>query len=217
MLLAQEFLLLTLDPESGRHLLSSERRLPGVAGAVIGELALMERLGITADTGPWGRRGRLTVTDPSPTDDPELDRYLDFVGERPEPRAKEIVGQMRYKKLKAGMELRLLRRLAAAGVVEERPGKMLGLIPTTSWPATDPLVVEEIVGRLHRTMINNEAPTERTVIMVAMLEATSFLHKVVPAPDRKQRRDRVRELTHKHWVATAVKGAIADYQAATMA
>jgi Golgi phosphoprotein 3 (GPP34) len=47
MLLAEEFLLLCFDDRTGKKIISSDRIEPALGGALLAELALMERIGIT--------------------------------------------------------------------------------------------------------------------------------------------------------------------------
>ena len=75
-LLAEEFLLLCLDDESGKKTLSSEKLPPALGAALLVELALMERIGVTPHDAGWQRRGRVTITSTKPTDDAELDAAL---------------------------------------------------------------------------------------------------------------------------------------------
>ena len=76
MLIAEEFLLLSLDNESGRPMIGGDRLRPALGGALVAELALMERIGVTPNDAGWRKRGRITITDLTPTDDPELDEAL---------------------------------------------------------------------------------------------------------------------------------------------
>ena len=50
MLIAEELLLLSFDDETGRRTLAAEKLDPALGGALLAELALMERIGITPDS-----------------------------------------------------------------------------------------------------------------------------------------------------------------------
>jgi hypothetical protein len=76
MLLAEEFLLLCFDDRTGKKIISSDRIEPALGGALLAELALMERIGITPHSAGWRQRARVTITDITPTDDSELDAVL---------------------------------------------------------------------------------------------------------------------------------------------
>ena len=56
MLIAEEYLLLALDEESGKPRIGSDRLEPALGGALVAELALMERVGALRMR-PVGPRG----------------------------------------------------------------------------------------------------------------------------------------------------------------
>ena len=78
MLIAEEFLLLAMDDSSGRKTMGSESLEPALAAALVVELALAERIGITPADAGWRERGRVRILSPAPTDDPELDALLEL-------------------------------------------------------------------------------------------------------------------------------------------
>ncbi len=47
MLIAEEYLLLALDDETGKPRIGSDRLNPALGGALLAELALRERVGVT--------------------------------------------------------------------------------------------------------------------------------------------------------------------------
>ena len=47
MLIAEEYLLLALDDETGKPRIGSDRLEPALGGALLAELALRERVGVT--------------------------------------------------------------------------------------------------------------------------------------------------------------------------
>ena len=74
MLIAEEYLLLALDERTGKLRVGSDVLGPALGGALVAELALRERIGVTPHEAGWSKRGRVTITDLTPTDDPELTR-----------------------------------------------------------------------------------------------------------------------------------------------
>lgn len=210
MLIAEELLLVCTDPGTGRSTLRSNRLDPGLSGALLAELALRERIGITAPDSGRGQRGRVTITSLTPTDDVELDLALDTLDEREGKKAKDLVSSTWLRPLSKGLRERLLRRLVDAGVLEERSSKVLGLVPHTWWPARDLEPGEEIRQRLHSALVAGLTPTERTVSLIALLEATDHLTKVVDTEDRRDLKARAKALTAGDWVAKAVSQAIQE-------
>ena len=217
MLIAEEYLLLSLDDETGKTRIGSDRLEPALGGALLAELALMERVGVTPADAGWTKRGRVTITNLKPTDDPELDAALHKLAENEGKKVKDLVSTFASKKnrLSHGLRNRLLERLAAAGLLVRTEGTVLGFIPRTTWPAGDPAPEEEVRRRLQGALVGGETPAERTVALIALLQVTGLLPKVVSTEDKKALRARAKELTEGDWAAKAVKDAIDEAAAAT--
>ena len=217
MLIAEEYLLLSLDGASGRPRIGKDRLEPALGGALLAELALMERVGVTPPEAGWTKRGRVTITNLKPTDDPELDAALHKLAGNEGKKVKDLVSAFASKKnrLNHGVRDRLVERLAAAGVLVRTEGTVLGFIPRTSWPAGDPAAEEEVRRRLQGALVGRDTPAERTVALIALLQVTGLLPKVVSTEDKKALRARAKELTEGDWAAKAVKDAIDEAAAAT--
>ena len=219
MLIAEEYLLLSLDDESGKPRIGRDRLEPALGGALVVELALRERIGVTPHEAGWTKRGRVTINDLTPTDDRELDAALHKLAENEGRKLKDLLSStaMRKNRLSHGVRDRLLDRLAAAGMLVRSEGTVLGFIPRTTWPAGDPAAEDDVRRRLQSALIGGATPTEWTVALIALLQVTGLLVKVVSTEDKKALKARVKELTEGDWAAKAVKDAIDEAaSAATM-
>jgi Golgi phosphoprotein 3 (GPP34) len=210
MLIAEEYLLLALDDETGKLRIGSDRLEPALAGALLAELALRERVGVTPPEAGWSKRGRVTITNLTPTDDPELDAALQKLAQHEGKRVRDVVSSSAPRKngLSHGVRERLLKRLAAAGMLVRTEGTVLGFLPRTTWPAGNPEAEEDVRRRLQAALVGGQTPSERTVALVALLHVTGLLGKVVRTEDKKALRARVKKLTEGDWAAKAVKDAI---------
>lgn len=215
MLLAEEFLLLNLDDDTGRLTVGNDKLEPALRGALIAELALRERIAITPDSDGWSRRRRLSITDLTPTDDVELDRALDYLAERADKKIKDLVSALGHRNFGKGLRDRLLERLAAAGVLGEEQGRVLGIFPHRTWPVQDRGPEEEVRGRLHSTLVAGLTPNELTVSLIGLLHATGRVSKVVSSEDPKALKARAKALAEGDWVARAVGQAIQEAAAAS--
>ena len=215
MLIAEELLLLALDDASGRRLVGTDRLDPTLGGALLAELALRERIGVSGDDEPRARRGRLTVTDLRPTDDTELDRALQAMAQHEGRKVKDVLSGLSSRRITKGLRTRLLERLATAGTLDRREDKVLGLVPWTTWPARDRRLEDEVRRRLHGALVAGTTPTERTVVLVALLQVSGLVAKVLPDQDRRLVRRRAKELSEGDWVAKAVKQALDEVEAAS--
>ena len=187
MLIAEEFLLLSLDNETGKSLLGSDRLGPALGGALVAELALMERIGVTPPEAGWSKRGRITITNLTPTDDTELDEAMRKIAESEGKRVKAVLSNLASKKVRLSYQLRerLLERLAKAGVLTPQQGTMLGFIPRTTWPVGDLTPIDEVRQRLQSALVSGLTPTERTLALIALLQVTWLLPKVVTTEDKR--------------------------------
>ena len=219
MLIAEEFLLLSLDNESGKPMLGKDRLGPALGGALVAELALMERIGVTPHDAGWSKRGRITITNLTPTDDPELDEAMRKLAESEGKKLKDVLSDFASKKVRLSYQLRerLLERLAKAGVVKQQEGTVLGFIPRTTWPAGDLAAEDDVRERLQSALVSGVTPTERTLVLIALLQVTGLLPKVVTTEDKRALKARAKQLTEGDWAAKAVKDAIDEVTAATVA
>jgi hypothetical protein len=217
--MAEEYLLLCLDDKTGRPRIGRDRLDPALGGALVAELALLERIGVTPPEAGWRDRGRVTITSLTPTDDPELDRALHKLAVNEGKKLKDLLGSAASKKdrLSHGVRDRLQERLAAAGMLVRTEGTVLGFIPRTTWPAGDREPEDHVRRRLQSALVGGETPAERTVALIALLQVTKLLPKVVSTEDKRALRARAKQLAEGDWAAKAVKEAIAEAAAATAA
>ena len=211
MLIAEELLLLSIDDETGKNtLMGSDKIAPALGGALLVELALMERIGVTPDSEGRRRRGRVTITSTTPTDDQELDDLMAVLEQREGAKVKDLISQVSIRPITKGLRGRLLKRLARAGVVSEQRSQILRL---RRWPTTDRAPENEVRSRLQAALVGGDVPTERTVALIALLNATGKLSRVVVGGDRKALKARAKELSEGDWAAKAVKRAIDEVTA----
>ena len=191
--------------------MGSDKIAPALGGALLVELALMERIGVTPDGDGRRRRGRVTITSTTPTDDEELDNLMVLLEQREGAKVKDLISQMTFKPITKGLHDRLLLRLVDAGVLGVRRSEIFRL---RSWPTIDPGPADEVRSRLQAALVGGQAPTERTAALVALLNATGRLPKVVVSADKKALRARAKQLSEGDWAAKAVKQAIDEVTAA---
>ena len=209
-LIAEDLLLLLLDDEKG-SLTSTAYPHTVLGGALLLELALAGAVEVRKE-GAW-RSAKVRPTGKAAPDDPLLVDALATVAERPRS-AQDLVNR-----LGKGLKETLAGRLVAAGVLEERRGRVLGVFPRTRWPVADAAHEDEVRRRLTAALVQGLTPDERTAALVALLHAIGRAHKVVPregAPASEVKR-RATEISEGAWAAKAVKDAITAATAAVSA
>ncbi|WP_411285232.1 GOLPH3/VPS74 family protein [Lapillicoccus sp.] len=210
-LIAEDLLLLLLDDESGK-LAASDKIRPLLGGALLIELALAERIEVVARTSVWST-SKVTVHPGPPLDEPLLDMAVSTIAEKPRG-AQDLVNR-----LGKGTKDVLLARLTERGLVHPVKGKVFGLFPHTTWPASDRLHEAGVREKLQAALVLGLTPDERTSALVALLSAVDHAHKVVDRGDLPagEVRRRARHIADGAWAATAVKDAVAAAQAAMTA
>ncbi|PZF84626.1 GOLPH3/VPS74 family protein [Jiangella anatolica] len=211
MLIAEDLVLLAYDDETGKPLLDSTRLDYGLAGALLLELSLLDKVTV-AGPGEQVKKDRLVLRDPTPTGDDVLDRALADLADDEGRKPKNVLGSLRK-----GLRDRLLRRLAERGVLRRQSGTVLRVFPTTRWPAADASHEAALRQRLHDVLVTGLEPDPRTAALVSLLLAVDGLRKAVPSDDRRAVKRRAKEISESDWAADAVKKAVQEVQAAVTA
>ena len=230
MLILEDYLLLTLDDVTGKHVVDSSYVQQAAAGALLVELALLGRVDLAGD-GNGGRLGRIVVRDASPTGSALLDDALAVVRSREGSKPKALIGPVA--KIKPADTA--LAGLAVRGILRREDGRVLGIFPTTRWPAADSRHEDAVRGDLWRVLVDGAAPDERTGALVALLAATSQTSRVLAAGgtrgappvtdggrswtlgERRAVDKRARELAKSSWAGDATRAYVQEIAAATMA
>lgn len=211
-LIAEDLLLLLLDDESGSLLTDPIKVDAGLAGALLLELALRERVRIHEHPGLFGTHV-VRVSDPSATGDDLLDSVLSLVAERD----RTATGVVEH--VTPGLRRRLLDHLAARGVLDHTEGRVLGVFPRHRWPAHDARHETELRAAVRESLVDGADPTERVGALIALLHAVGAEHRVLafPGVSHRRLRDRAAQVAEQASWALASGAAAEDVVAATRA
>ncbi|MFJ1513904.1 GPP34 family phosphoprotein [Cellulosimicrobium funkei] len=223
MLILEDYLLLTLDDVTGKAVVDASFREQVAAGALLVELALLGRADLAGD-GDGGRVGRIVVRDASPTGNALLDEALDVVRAKEGSTPKALVAPI----AKLRPAARAVAALAERGVLRREEGRVLGIFPTTRWPAADSRHEDAVRADLRRVLVEGQAPDARAAAIVALLAATGQAGRVLATggsgadadggPERTPagRRDvdaRAREIARESWASEAVRAYVDEVTA----
>jgi hypothetical protein len=203
-LLVHDLMLLLLDDESGKQ--RPLTALPQLlAGALLVELA-------AAGVVDVDDRGRLLrAAAPAPTEPLLADATRtveDHLGKKPD-RALRPLGN--------GVRERAVADLVGAGILTEQKHKTLGLFPTTRHPAVSTAYEDELRARVTAVLEGQVRPDHRTGPVIALLQASGALPKIVPVSDRKRARTIAKEVSEGNWAAASVRRAVKAAQSAAIA
>ncbi|MBB2924538.1 GPP34 family phosphoprotein [Cellulomonas cellasea] len=213
MILAEDVLLLLTDDVTGKPVVDTTRLDLALAGAVLLDLATAGRVDVSGPGEPV-KPGRVVVRDPRPTGDGVLDEGLRRISAKGPRKPASVVPEL-AKKLRP----ELLARLVERGVLRLQEGKVLGIFPTSAWPAVDPAYEDGLRRGLHDVLVVGRTPTPREAALVSMLQGVDQVPRVlgdVGVPKRELRQ-RAKAVAHGGFADAAVKGAVEAVNAAVMA
>ena len=184
----EELFLLIMDAESGgiRHSLPAHRRDAVIAGAVLMDLALENRV----DTDPE----RLFLIDSKPVDDDLLDPTLrDIAGE---PETHDTAHWIaRTAKRGGAIRERALDRLIGHGILEAEANGLA--FPSRSvarahrYPTVDGETTEEVQSRVMKTLFSEEIPEPRDIIIIGLAAACGVFESILSREDLAEVRERI--------------------------
>jgi hypothetical protein len=204
MLLAEELLLLGLDPDRGTVVNSARQPLTVcLSGALIGELALAGAVHLS---------GRRFVAAAAAPEHPLLARVHARLAE---PTRRWAPGQLRQlDKAVGGAWPQLVDGLVAQGVLGRRRDRVL-FFPVTRHPVLQAAARDEPLRRVQLAATGDSGLEARTAVLLALAGPARLLEVVAPdRADRRHARQRIAMATELTPVAPVVKKVIAEMQAA---
>jgi len=210
-MIVEELLQLMLDDESGALLADSTRLDYGLAGAVLVDLALRERIAVDPAKRP--ENGVVRVVGPA-TGVPLLDGAMARIAEKPRKAASLVPRLVR------GLRAEVTQGLVSRGVLREQHARLLGIFPQRRWPAVDTSEEEVVRRRVHEVLVLGHAPDAPTAALVSLLSAMERAPQAVAAPDRAARKQvsrRAAAVAQGDWAGAAVRSAVQAAQAAVAA
>ncbi|MEU4344367.1 GPP34 family phosphoprotein [Nocardia sp. NPDC023852] len=215
--LAEEFLLLALDDDTGRKSVDSTRMDAAVAGAAIVELTLEGALRLTEQGDPDHKPGRLVATDRQPPDQ-RLAKLVALADSRkPKDAIGKVAGFGGWHSRARNLQEALLKDLAAAGYLIEAKSKVLGVFPTTVWRQATPAFEAEILQRVRGAIVDDREIDDRTAALISILHAIDLLPKLLPDIDKRTVKRRGKQISDSEWGGPAVRKAVQQVQAVTIA
>jgi hypothetical protein len=203
MLIAEELLLLGLDPARGTPLATRQYLVVCLSGALVGELALAGAVQVSG--------GRFAAIGPAPAD-PLLARVHALLAR---PTHRRAVGQLRrLDRAVGGVWSQLVDGLVERGVLGRRRDRVL-FWSVTRHPVLRPDARSEPVRRVRLAAAGDAGLEPRTAVLLALAGPARLLQVVAPErADRRHARQRIKQATDLTPVAPVVKKVIAEMQAA---
>jgi Golgi phosphoprotein 3 GPP34 len=208
--LPERLLLISLD-DDGKPRDPRSSLADGLAGAALMELVLALRLERDA--------GRLVAPGGQATDDGLLDFVLAEV------RAQERPRKLKWwvNRLGSGgwgrepVRRRLIDKLTREGVLARGEEPVLGLVPVTRHPPSDPALADRERAAVREVLVDGREPDAALAALVALVHVCGLVDACVAGPERKAARGRARRMAEGDQVGGAVRQLQDDMTAAMMA
>ena len=163
--LIDQLTLLALDDEKGTFVADSTAYSYAIAGAVIMELALEERIDLSGE--------RVVVKDKSKTGDKIIDAYFDTIIEsEKERKVKSWVDRIGNKANK--IKLDTIDKLIENRILEKREDKILWVFSYNKYPAQNPRLENHLRNRLYDIIVNGHRPELKEIMLLNLIESCSL-------------------------------------------
>jgi len=213
-MLAEQLLLLALDPEKGRPGLGKKDALEaGLCGALVSELVLRKVVAVA--------EGRAVVVDARPSGDDLLDEVVRLLAED-KGRARTLKRQLKGVRRGLGDVVgRVAQPLVAGGIVREEVNRVAGVVSATRYPmASDAArrLRDEVRAWLGGDASAGAAPDARRACLVALLGASKLLGTVADGvAERRRASARAKSAMEQEPAARAVKAIVDEVHATNLA
>ena len=167
--LIDQLTLLALDDNKGVFIPDSTTFSYAIAGAVVLELVLQEKVVITDDL--------VKVRPGAQVDDPVLSQYLQIVRESKKERKikswLENIGQKADE-----IKKETLAKLIEDGILVKREEKILWVFQVDKFPTHNPRPENQLRGRLYDIVINHHKPDLKEVMILNLVESCRLEEEV---------------------------------------
>jgi Golgi phosphoprotein 3 (GPP34) len=208
MLIVEDILLLATDDTTGKVSQWAMNIDAALAGAVLIDLAMAGRVRLDGQE----KTATVVVTDGSPIGDPVLDPALEQLGEKDPMRPASALGR-----IGKNLRDRVHTSLEDKGVLRRESGKVLGIFPTTRWPAQDSAHEAGIRHQVSNALLLGQEPDARVAAIISVLVAADMLRTVVDKAEAKAAKERGKVISDGNWAADGVRTSIQEMQAAISA
>lgn len=208
MSIAEDFLLLTTDPVSGKSVVGSMESDAVFGGAILVDLVTAGRLALDGE----GRKARVVVADQSAVDDPVVQEAFDRVRQRGRQSPQNTVTRLGKRAQK-----NLYAALTTKGALSPRDEKALGIFALTRHDVVDSARRDDLLNRVRASLLHDQPADAETGPLVGLLSAADLTKRFVDKPDRKRAKARAKVVAEGDWASEGVRKAIQAAQGAMTA
>ena len=200
----EEVVLLAVDEKSGG--LRSTREFAtayALVGAVFFDLALARRIDTDTEA--------IQIVDKTPTGNATLDRVLCDMSMRTDlTTVRQWVEEIFHRR--DDLEGEALASLIAQGILRHEKSKLLWIIDVERFPLVNNKPQQHVKLRLARTIVSDEIPQTRDIMLVSLAEPCGLLQYVLSDNELAARRARIQLLCTMETISRKVSDAIVSLE-----
>jgi golgi phosphoprotein 3 len=200
----EEVVLLAVDEKSGG--LRSTREFAtayALVGAVFFDLALARRIDTDTEA--------IQIVDKTPTGNATLDRVLCDMSMRTDlTTVRQWVEEIFHRR--DDLEGEALASLIAQGILRHEKSKLLWIIDVERFPLVNNKPQQHVKLRLARTIVSDEIPETRDIMLVSLAEPCGLLQYVLSDNELAARRARIQLLCNMETISRKVSDAIVSLE-----
>lgn len=205
--LPEQLLLISLHDEKGIILSTASISIRyGLAGAVIMELALREKLEI--------RDKKLFLINDSYTGDNVLDEAMSQI--KIVDKAKNAGYWINKLSSKIKIQELLLIRLVEKGILKLEEHKVLWIFDSPHYPMQDSGEESEIREKIRRIVLQKDIADTRIAVLIGLVNACRLTNEIFSKDERKEAKTRIKEIIENDIIAKSVADTVVAIEAALM-
>lgn len=204
--IAQDLVLTSVDPSSGKIRLSTTSGDTMIGGAFLLDLVALRRLELQG----FGKKARVVVADRTPVDDAALQAAFVRAQAKDRQKPQAIVGTLGKKGRK-----RVVAQMLADGTLHSRDQKVLGF-PVERVDVRDSAARESLVHGVRSVLITGHPADARTGPLIGLLLAGNQLNLVLERSEVRRAKPRAKAVAEADWASEGVREAIAATNAVLM-
>ena len=205
--IAEEFLLLSHDEQTGRMLYATQPITQiALVGAALMDLAFANRIDTDLQ--------KLMLVDATPVGEPALDHVLALIAA--EPNAELSVRDWIDRLAPEADRIRelSLKRLIERGILREEEGRFLWVFQTRRYPIIDNKEQTEVKLRIAQILMTDEIPDPRDIAILNLADACGLLYEVFSSHELSRLEERIEQVTRMDLIGQAISSTIDELRAA---
>lgn len=207
--LKEKYVLLCYHPEKGRLLNTANFTSYGIAGAIILELAEMNKFKLEND--------RIVITDRRKTGDEALDIVIEKIANTKRYRKistwiSGLAQSGRMQKIKSAIRNTLIDKR----IMRRKEKTALLIFKYHRYPLNNSRLRRQIISEIHNVVINRRIGSKETMILTALIGATKMENSFFIRDERRAARKRIRQIMKNNEIAKVLDSTVTAVQAAVV-